>query len=465
MVSTACIYNPSWGNEEQIDEQLVFTYGCEEISHFVRAIGIAQGVAEFAYSFDKHPVTYLETKSSLILVQRLEAPSNADWREGFWLTCTIPSPKCSPESMRSVVRDAYRQWRFHHGSLDSMTKSEEGKAIIRTWWTAFCTHWPQWHDLGAAAALPYIRLEPGRVNPIALQEADRIREEMGAKDLMVVTTSDAAAIWPGSISPLSLRVDTQYWLFECALTGQDASYSESLGFVRHLKGEFENRKSESWVPDLGWYENLPTVSFNSSWMPSLTFHSDKQTEKPPTATFLGNPEKPFYDEMMNVNYILLYRKDDHIFVLFYDEPFKINKHVGRQCDRLESILGGANFAPSPVPRFSYIFIDHSDCTITSTFDPPLSEEDCALHEILVPVLISSPKEEVNRVMRRGRQWLYWKRISPETSVVFGKKRMEKDAPTLLGALHRETAEWLENHVRLSADQESLWPDRNFPKEN
>lgn len=454
MVSSACIYNPSWGDEENVEEQLVFTYGSEEVPFFIRAIGVAQGVAEFSYSFDQHPVSYIRTMQSLILVQRLEFPQNADWRDGFWLTCTMPSPESSPESLGYIIRDAYRQWRLHHGTLVKNSDTKEGKAMIRAWWTAFCTHWPAWHDLGAAAALPYIRVAPGRLNPAAVRESEVVRKDLGAKDLMVLTTGDASAIWPGNTLPLDFRVDMQYWFFECLASESDDSFGESLGFVRHLNGDTENQKSQSWVPDLGWYDSLPTLSFTSSWMPALVYDAEDQIKKEPEARFLGDTQKPFYDEMLNISYILSYRKNDRIFVLFYDNPPSIGSQTKYQVERLEIALGGANFAPSPLPRFSYILIDHHEHTLSSTFGSPVSEEDFGLHEALNALLIAPPENEVNRIMRRGSQWLYWKRINASTSVVFGKKRMEKDAPSLLGALHRETADWLENFVRSSGDQET-----------
>ena len=132
-MDTAFIYNPEFGDEDSIDEQLVFTYGEEDKNTLLKLLGVSQGVVELAYTFDGHPVSWLNTGTNLVLVRQVEPKRGSDnWRNGFWISCSLGSDTTTPapESLARLLTSAYRQWYLHNGSIEQAYSSPEGRISI-----------------------------------------------------------------------------------------------------------------------------------------------------------------------------------------------------------------------------------------------------------------------------------------------------------------------------------------------
>lgn len=233
MIENASIYNPSLGDEDHLENQIVFHYGGTPVDTRLQQLGIAQGLSEFTNSFDGNPVQWIKSGDFIIVVLRLEEDEKdeKDWRKGFWLTCSIPNTEGNdPYGLVSYLRDGYRRYRLHNGPLRDTHENAE----LKGWWTALLTNYNGNYDLGALGAKPYLRLASGVLSPDVQLQIEKLRVEQSADEIMVARADDMAFLWAGKYLDQDIRLDIQNWLHECSMCSAEA-FNEPSGYVFHLR--------------------------------------------------------------------------------------------------------------------------------------------------------------------------------------------------------------------------------------
>lgn len=466
-MDSALIYNPEFGTEDSVDEQIIFAYGQSRESQLTQ-LGVAQGVVELARTFDGHPVSWLKTATHLVIVRQLEATSQKNWRHGYWFACNLRIDENvalpHPESLGQIVVEAYRRWALHNGPLATADREK-----LQRWWHAFCENWTGVNDTGAAGVYPYIRVQPGLLSPSAVQAIAEVKREMGAQEVLVTTYDSADFIWSGSKLSHDAKLALQLWLAECAIA-EDTAYAEESGYVYHLRRGFSETRpkelplepppSEQAQPpaETSWF-SMPTLSLPT--MPSLSLPalsglpalpaipsllSSFSTELPPTVEYPETgfvPAAPLYVDGRKVH-LAIYRRKMYVYTLLYESPPKLDASAQRSLNEFAEQLEGFEFAAAPPSSFDYLVIDHAQKTVHSNLPP-----DRGLHDNIGSTLRDAAqrprqKEQISRTTHNW--WAYYLRLDEETEAVFCNRWSPLDTKSLFGPLHNDSERWLATYM-------------------
>lgn len=458
-MDSALIYNPAFGTEEDIEEQVIFSYGQSNGSELTQ-LGVAQGVVELANTFDGNPVSWLKTATHLVIVRQLEPTNPENWRHGYWFTCMLkidPEIVTQPDSFAQIVNEAYRRWSLHNGPLASADREKLSK-----WWFAFCENWNGVNESGAAGVYEYLRIKPGLLSPSAVVGINEVLEETGASDLLVTTFNDAAYIWPGSDSlPYDFKLALQLWLAECAIA-VDSAYSESSGYVYHLRKDFcvkeapqvpaeEPQESSSWftlsVPTL----SMPSISLPSlTSLPSLPAFSLPRFSSPTPEAVDDYPETGFVPASKvyvsgKLARLMIFRRKMYTYTLIFDKDAKPAPIVQRSLEVLAEQLEAFNFAAAPPASFDYLVVDHSRKAVHST----LVTHDHALQEMVASLLreVASRPFATEQIARTAHNWwTYWLRLDKSTEAVFCNRWSPLDTKSLFGPLNSDSQKWINTYM-------------------
>lgn len=458
-MDSALIYNPAFSTEENIEDQIIFSYGQSDGSELTQ-LGVAQGVVELANTFDGNPVSWLKTATHLVIVRQLEPTNPENWRHGYWFTCMLridDEITTQPDSFAQIVNETYRRWSLHNGPLDTADREMLGK-----WWFAFCENWNGVNESGAAGVYEYLRIKPGLLSPSSVIGTNQVLQETGAIDLLVTTFDDAAYIWSGSENlPYDSKLALQLWLTECAIA-EDSAYGDASGYVYHLRKKFsvkeiiqapveEHEESSSW-----FNMSMPTLSMPSISLPSLTSlpsmpsfslptfstPAPEPTEDYPETGFV--PASKVYISNKQVS-LVVYRRKMYTYTLIFDGEPKAAPIMQRSLDDFAAQLEAFNFAAAPPASFDYLVVDHSRKVVHST----LVAQDHALQEMVAALLreAASRPFATEQIARTAHNWwTYWLRLDKSTEVVFCNRWSPLDTKSLFGPLNSDSQKWINTYM-------------------
>lgn len=470
-----CIYNPGFGTEEDVTPQIV--HCSSEDVDAIKMIGIAQGVVELAYSFGEKPTKWYKTgragMSHHIVIVPLFSETKEDWRSGFWFSGQLPvHADCpAPEVSYRLVQLSFEQHLLKSGKPPPL-----GSKNHNEYWTMFASQRFKF-NLSSVVTPNAVRLAPGSLNPAVKKQIEKIKQDFGIKDVLIIISEDGAAVYPGETS-LRTRVALQRWLTQNLHTrnfpipnqvretiASDAveTTAETISVSNcevietgeaHKPEESSNWFSRTMFDMSSLSINMPSFLLNMPPLPTLSLNNmsfgslsstsvsswwNANSEEEAPSEGLVAIQLAFFDiETGEPFSASIWRHGLYTYMSMYTTDISDESIM---FDSLSNQLEGFNFAFEPPTRFHYLIHDPFKSTVVSTF--PAST---ASNNEIVRSMIECP-EPRQQVVRLGTTWLYFVRMNHGALAVFGKKNVTTQQPTLLGALHKDVQKWLDEYAR------------------
>lgn len=479
-----CIYNPDLGTEEDVAPQIV--HCSSQDVDAIKIIGIAQGVVELAYSFGERPAKWFKTgrasMSRHVIIVPLFSETRDDWRSGFWFAGQLPvHADCpAPEVSYRLVQLSFEQHLLTKGRPPSPSSNEDHKH----YWSQFAAQRIKF-SMPSIVTPDAIRLAPGSLNPVVKRQIEKFKEDFAAIDFLVTIAGDGAAVYPGGSSNLRTRIALQRWLMQNLnkkappRTEQEATESatqpeheeailqpsitksssstdmnEAGDTNKTDKSAQHVERSGTWFSKVNFLPELSSFSVNLPSFPSLSLANMSLGSLSSTSVsdwWSANTEEETPCEGLIASKL-------EFLDLETGEPFRASiwRHglytymsiyrvdVPEESSMFESLanqLEGFNFAFEPPTRFHYLIHDPFQSTVVSTF--PINT--ASSNEIIRSMTeFPGPGQQV---VRLGATWLYFVRMDHGARAVFGKKNVTTQQPTLLGALHKDVQQWLDEYAR------------------
>lgn len=394
-----CVYNPDLGDESCVEKQLVYTDGALSTDEFLKVIGVAQGLAELAHSFDHAaPARWFDKGAPGALKRVFVVPLPAlqpkrDWRQGYWLCCqeSVTAKSLPPQAVYALVEQAHAQYALLHANTDR----------------AFAGF-----DLGAcatpcavAAVAPHaLPLAPGTLSPSAERQLAAIAAGVGLVDVLI-TLGDGACVFAGTGAlSIDARVQLARWLARPPPPPPPSAWDTLR------------------APPVPSLRNMASLSS----LRSMLFRK------------LDDAPDPSPDASVGVHVFLDGRKlravvttrGLYIYAALVESD--ASDPAPATFDALAEAVEGFSFAFAPPVAFDYVVHNPSRRLVVST-----------LPAVLPPRLLAALTSDfagTQQVVRTAKHWILYSKLSTEAYALV-LKQCEERAP-LLGSLHAEIRDWL-----------------------
>lgn len=452
----ACVYNPELGDESCIEKQIVWTDNQLSLDEYLSVIGIAQGVAELAYSFDgKAPAKWLDKgthpqKRVYIVplssdnIENVELNADGDvesshksfsqnnWRSGYWFCAqeVITQSSWPPLAVYNSVIAAFRQYNLMHNLA---TPSDFAKLDLNSHFylnstTAICPN--------------SLRMAPGMLSPSTKSEIIRLTESNAVVDILI-TLKNGACVYSGLSNNTEINTTTkiaiQNWLADLHRKSNSNTSSNDKWNWDALKAAIPSMpvmtrpiptiKQMASIASLSsyiWGTESPTTETNNK-----PEQEESEVQKPleePTNSSMEVRETIFVGGKKYT--IVVYHKNLYTYAIICNETSKPDLY--HLFESLAESIEGFCFAFAPPVGFQFLVNDSVTAQCTST----LSD---TLHPSILTSLCSG-FEGNEQIIRTHKHWLICKRLSTSKYAVVVKKCDESTA--LLG-VHTEVLEWLD----------------------
>lgn len=407
-----CVYNPELGDESCVEKQLVYTSGPLSTDEFLRAIGVAQGLAELAYSFDEEEPAHWFDKTCGDKVQRVyivplnNESAGPDWRKGYWGCCqeTLNLQLIPPEIVFEGIKQVYYQFKlfcsmensFHEFKLDSLPVP----------------------DSTIAAAPNSLRMAPGALSPAAADDIRKIAEDAQLFDVLVTLSENSACVFPGTKkgADLGTLIQIQRWLA-----------SESA--AKHFTNINDIHLSSS-EPSLA---SNPLIMNSLRGVTSLLFGKLNDTATEPVNSELRTHPRIFID---GKSYMLsVYMRN--LFTYTAIVPENVNLPSPALFESFAEAVEGFSFAFSPPVGFQYLLHNTNTREVVSTLPAQLPSQ-------ILPSIIG-PFTGDQQIARTAQYWVLYRKVSEDVYALV-LKPFEKDRLLLencTSTLYSEVQTWIE----------------------